>query len=378
MGEWSVHQLFREAKPILGVDGAKSLQAYASGIRKNGFPVIFTLNHLAKIVGINYQLLHLSINRKRESSNYRIFTISKRSGGKRYIHAVTEDLRTTQMFINSEILQKTTPHPSSYAFHPSGGVLECAKAHCGARWLFQYDLSNFFYHISETKVFEIFLKMGYRRLLAFELARICTTTRMPKHLHSHLKWLTKERQEEFKFYRGKKVGILPQGAPTSPMLANLAAFELDESLSAVAQQYGLTYTRYADDLTFSCGDDKLDSISIKKIHRAIVSSIVKNGFLVNESKHRIARPGSKKIVLGLLVDGDKPRISRETYKRIDRLLYAVEKFGYEAVATHENLDSPIGLYNHIQGLLGFVKSTDTERWAEFKRKFDAIESPWAL
>ena len=91
----------------------------------------------------------------------------------------------------------------------------------------------------------------------------------------------------------------PQGAPTSPMLSNLAAFDLDQKLTAFADLSGFVYTRYADDLTFSACGELPARMSIGDIHRTIVDTIRKCGFRENLKKTRVAGPGSKKVVLGL-------------------------------------------------------------------------------
>jgi RNA-directed DNA polymerase len=116
-------------------------------------------------------------------------------------------------------------------------------------------------------------------------------------------------------------------------------------------------------------------MSIGDIHRSVVGIIRKSGFRENAKKTRVAGPGSKKVVLGLLVDGLVPRLSKETYKRIDRHLHASHKYGLAAVAAHENFDSAIGFYNHLAGLVAFVKDVDSVRWREFYEQFSIIPDP---
>lgn len=388
METWSVHQLSNEAKSFLDQQSIVDLKAYAQSLKRSGLPVIFTLRHLSKIVGVDYSLLRTTVERRRESSNYRMFAIKKRSGGRRHVHAVTGDLLRAQQFINEDILQRINPHPASFAFHSKGGIHACASMHCGAKWLFQYDLENFFYSVNEADVYRIFLDLGYRPLLAFELARICTTLRLPKHL-MHLVNMPKKSAFDrtyslyqrnigdsgFGFPSQLPLGVLPQGASTSPMLSNIAARRLDEELSDYADQHGLVYTRYADDLTLSSSEDFDKELSVGSIHRSVIRIIRRNRFVENRGKTRVAGPGSKKIVLGLLVDGDRPRLSKEMYKRIDRHIYASQKYGLTEVSRYENFDSPIGFYNHLAGLISFVKDVDSERWHEFRDRFQKIDSP---
>src|SRR6266550_7594349 len=133
---WSTHQLLQDAAQSLGAETAAELRLYAQQLISKGVAVVFTLGHLSKITGASYQMLCESVNRKRESANYRMYAVAKRSGGRRFIHSVCGDLLAVQRFVNQEILQKCEPHPSSFAYHRSGGIRECAAMHCGAKWLF--------------------------------------------------------------------------------------------------------------------------------------------------------------------------------------------------------------------------------------------------
>lgn len=373
MEAWSAHHLSQEAEVILGVEKAFYLKQYAQNLIQSNLPVIFSLRHLSNITDVDYSTLRATVMRKRESANYKMFAIKKRSGGRRFIHAVSGQLLRVQQFLNAEVLQQVSPHPTSFAFHAQGGIRKCAAMHCGARWLFQYDLQDFFYNINEIDVYHIFKKLGYRPLLAFELARICTTTHLPKHLSCLLYHDVNDDQQYAYFNRPGFVGVLPQGAPTSPMLSNLAAVELDEKLSEYALQRGFVYTRYADDITLSAMRLPQNE-AIAKINRTIIGIFRHCRFRENDKKMRIAGPGSKKVVLGLLVDGEQPRISKEMYKRIDRHLYAAEKFGLAETAIHEGFDSAFGFYNHLSGLISFVKDVDQSRWIEFKKRIDRVSA----
>jgi RNA-directed DNA polymerase len=376
METWSVHHLFGKAQEKLGTETAFELRKYAQRLMNVRLPVIFSLGHLAEITQSDYQFLRDTVRRKREAANYKMFAVKKRSGGRRFIHAVSGQLISVQKFINTEILQTISPHPCSYAFHRSGGIRDCAATHCGAKWLFQYDLSDFFYDINEKDVFQVFERLGYRKLFSFELARICTTTRLPRHLNRYLRVRNGRSDEDLPYKQSDSIGVLPQGAPTSPMLSNLVAENVDTRLNDLAVKNGLVYTRYADDLTLSA-TNLPQKMSIGDIHRRIVGIIRTCGFRENEKKTRIAGPGSKKIVLGLLVDGERPRISKETYKRIDRHLYASERFGIAQTAGHEGFDSAYGFYNHLSGLVAFVNDVDEKRGEEFRKRMEKISIPWS-
>jgi len=263
--------------------------------------------------------------------------------------------------------------------------------HCGANWIFQFDLRDFFYDVTEVDCYRIFRELGYTKLVSFELGRICTTTHLPRRckrrLHDEQRaYFTAfespardHSQTRFFPYRSLSrydlLGVLAQGAPSSPMLSNLAARGLDASLNRFAITYSFAYTRYADDITISARH--LHGMNRNDVCRQVLERIRKAGFIENRKKTRVAGPGAKKIVLGLLVDGATPRISKETYRRIDRHLYACTKYGLTATAAHEGFDSSYGFHNHLGGLIAFVKDVDPVRWNDFIARFEEIPTPWS-
>src|SRR6059058_4265953 len=110
METWSTHELYQQASGFQGNQIAAQLQAYARQLMGKNVAVVFTLGHLARITGVNYRVIHDSVNRKREAANYRMYAVAKRSGGRRFIHSVCGDLLAVQRFVNQEILQKCEPH----------------------------------------------------------------------------------------------------------------------------------------------------------------------------------------------------------------------------------------------------------------------------
>lgn len=373
-GNWSTHHLVQNASLSLGEESAANLGVYISHLRERGVAPVATLGHLAQIVGVEYSFLRSTVQRNRERSNYKVFFIGKRNGGDRLIHSVTSKLFLIQRFVNDEILQKIQPHQASYAFHPSGGIRKCANVHCGARWLFSFDISNFFYQINEIDVYEIFREIGYTQLLSFELSRLCTTIYLPSLKHRKYLWNKNFHTSkiDYSIYNNvsQRIGCLAQGSPTSPMLSNLAARGLDESLNDLAKRHGLVYTRYADDLVFSSGSELNRSSSVGRIRSEILNEVRGFNFEPNLKKTRIAGPGTRKVVLGLLVDGPEPRLTKAFRKKIERHLYIATKFGIKDAAEHEKFRSAHGYYNYIRGLIGYVKDVDETRWNKYKQQFD--------
>lgn len=377
METWSAHLLFQETSKQIDNATAVLIQQYVNRLRSKNLPIIFSLGHLAKITGIDYKFLHESINRKHETKNYNMFVIKKRSGGHRFIHAVNGKLYDLQKYINAEILQKVKPHPSAFAFHSSGGIKKCAAMHCKCKWLLQFDLKDFFYTITESMVFKAFLSLEYKSLLAFELSRLCTTLYLPKSNRHYIKQndfslrSLSDDEKLFPYFPQTHQGVLPQGAPTSPMLSNLVAKKLDEFLFDYAQENGFVYSRYADDITFSASILPSKK-TIARLRREIIFLIRKSGFYENNAKIRIAGPGAKKVVLGLLVDGEKPRLTKQLRKRIDRNIYSVEQYGIEAVASYDGFESVYGFYNHLSGLLSYIHDVDIDQWQKLHSRFQEI------
>ena len=113
---------------------------------------------------------------------------------------------------------------------------------------------------------------------------------------------------------------------------------------------------------------------VPRLHHQLRSDIISEGFSLNIKKTRISGPGSRKRVLGLLVDGDAPRLSKDTRFRIDRLLYACEKFGLVETAVHEGFDSAVGLYNHLGGLTAHACDVDIDLGKKFRQRFNLIDT----
>lgn len=384
MEHWTAHHLIENATQIHSEIIVKSLFDYSENLRNNNIPIIFNLNHFSKINHVSVKYLISSINRHMEHINYHLFSVRKRSGGKRYIHAPTKRIRSIQTFINKYILSNICPHPRSFAYSKLGGIVRCAEQHLGARWLFQFDLKDFFYSISEYSVYKIFRDIGYTKKLSFEFARLCTTTLLPPHLYK--KYIINSQldctadndfRQGNRLYASPVVGVLPQGAPSSPMLSNLAAYSLDNILHSYATEHQMVYTRYADDITFSAYSIP-KSMTISSIINDIKFLIRNENFQENKDKIHVARPGSRKLVLGLLVDGNKLRVSKEMFKRISRKIYAINKFGLLSVANNDGFNSAFGLYNHVQGLLAYLKDVDHAHWEYLYPKFEEIEKKWKI
>jgi RNA-directed DNA polymerase len=344
----------------------------ARNIKKanSDLPVVLTLHHLSHLCDVSAEFLQDVIFRKVEA--YRTFRVRKRGKPKparrfRTICVPDQFLMQAQRWIAQHILNTVTPHDASYAFAKDRDLVKSARKHAGARWLVKIDVRSFFESISERQVYFVFRSLGYPALLCFQLARICT--RLP--LEGKPRPLSEPSSLP---YRRWPQGHLPQGAPTSPMLANLAMHALDVHLSEMCRQLGWTYTRYADDLAFSRIDDVRRSSAIHLV-KLVEDALNTFGLTVRHSKTSIAPPRARKVMLGVLVDRERPRLTRSFRNNLETHLYALisPKIGARAHMQRRGFASRIGMQRHVAGLLAFAHQVDREYAAKQYRLFNAID-----
>lgn len=241
-------------------------------------------------------LLGVEVNRLEEilnnvSGHYQEFWMRKRSGGYRMISAPDKDLQAIQSTIYSRILSSVTiVHPAAVGFRCGRSVVDNAAPHLGKRYVLKMDIHDFFGSIRSPRVRQTFKKIGYPENVSKVLGALCC-------LHRHL----------------------PQGAPTSPVLSNIVGYEMDRKLAALAAEYGVTYTRYADDLTFS-GDVFPKEQIIPQVKRIIRDE----KFEPNHKKTHFMNQSSRKIITGVSVaSGVKLTIPKSKKREIRKNVYFI-------------------------------------------------------
>jgi RNA-directed DNA polymerase len=174
-----------------------------------------------------------------------------------------------------------------------------------------------------------------------------------------------------------RMGYLPQGAPTSPMLANLVVHSLDDEIQALAEASGLTYTRYADDMAFSTPSRDFDYARAKTLVASVYGILARNGLRPNLAKTRIRGPGSRKVVLGLGVDAtERPRLTRELRDRVRMHFYYINKIGPAAHAKNRGFPTVFDLRRHIEGLVFFARDIDKNLGNIWLLQYNAV--PWPV
>lgn len=240
-------------------------------------------------------------NRRTRNRQYHQFEIPKKSGGTRKIIAPKGDLKDIQRTLAMLLSFAVAPDPNAHGFIRKRSVISNASMHLGKNYVLNLDLKNFFPNITYHQVESALRKYFGKEVSAF-IARICTWT------------------GENNIYED----VLPQGAPTSPILSNIVCEVLDERLSKLAASYGLTYSRYADDITFSSDHSvySKDSYFWLKLR----SIITECGFKINESKTRLLKKGARQEVTGITV-GEKLNVSRKWMKRLRAKVFQYEMYG---------------------------------------------------
>lgn len=334
--------------------------SYADGLDSKGLPVIFDQQHLSYLLCMEHRNLRQLV--KSASSYYKYFAIKKRRGGLRRIMSPYSELRDVQTWIKENILDKIELPNCVKAFVKGRNIMENAKMHEGRKYILKVDITNFFESIGVRQVYVAFRKMGYDRSVAVWLANLCTA-KIEDYKYEQLED-QEEIQKLFNDLYHKSEPFLVQGAPTSPGLANIICNRMDKRMMGLANKHGFTYSRYADDMTFSA--DKKDRLPKVSMIRKIVET---EGFHLNDEKIELLHEGNRQIVTGLLVD-NHVRVPGRYKKDIKRHIHFCLKYGGRE---HFHRIAPGKAFGKewLAGRIRYIHSVEPETakklWAEFER-----------
>jgi len=345
--------------------------------RHADLPVVLTLNHLAHLCDVSPDFLQEVAHRKVDA--YRVFRVKKRGVAnkvpippRRYrtICVPEPRLMRVQRWIAQNILNVMPSHSASFAFIKDRDLVDAAERHVGAKWLIKMDVRHFFESIKEDAAYHIFRRFGYGALVSFQMARICS--RLPQHKQSDPRYRL-GRGENIP-YRWHPMGHLPQGAPTSPMLANFASEALDTHLTELARQQKWTYTRYADDLAFY-RTSKSSRSEAMHVVKSVEIALEMAGLVAHRQKTAIVPPGGRKVLLGVIVDTGRPRLSKAFRNNVETHLYALNHslIGPERHRVRRKFSSIIGMRRHIFGLIAFAHQVDRNYAAGLFAQFNRVD-----
>ncbi len=317
-----------------------------------GLPVLETQQDLMRWLKIDVRravALANPANRVRpRKTNYGEWTVPKKRGGVRVICSPKPRLRAIQRKIKAEILDQAALHDAVHGFRRERGIVTNASPHVGRRLVVKFDLRDFFEHVRKSLVVGVFRRMGYSRDVSRWLAMFCTH-------RPNLGECVETRNSGPHVQMWSRHAV--QGAPTSPGLANLALHRLDCRMAGLAKKFEATYTRYADDLTFS-GDERFKR-GMKRFLAMVRRIVHEEGFTVNDKKARFARSGHQQRVTGVVVN-EKVNCARSEFDRLKAILHNAAK---EGGLSTQNRDGHADFANHIRGRIAHISMLNPARGA---------------
>lgn len=343
--------------PFLGVGVSGHLQFDGGDdtrLVKQGLPTLKDAEELASLMEIaSSELLWLCYERAAASvDHYTRFEIPKKAGGNRLISSPKPKMRAAQRWILDNVLAKLSPAEAATAFRPGASIIKNAEPHVGAAVLVRIDFEEFFPSITFPRVRGLFEGIGYNPGVSTLLSLISTDAPRVKVIF--------DGQTQF-VSMGER--CLPQGACTSPALANLISWKLDARITGLVDMSPgrWTYTRYADDLTFSSRDSKANVGWLLGSIRSITSA---EGFRINQAKTKIMRAPSRRIVTGLVVD-NAIRISRRDLRKLRAFLHRCDKDGLTKVSNETGKDA----LAVARGRLAFVQMVMPDHAAHLRKSY---------
>lgn len=299
---------------------------------------------------------------KLQHYHYRV--LLKRSGGVRLIESPKRQLKELQRRILSSILDRIPAHPAVQGFVKGRSIVTFASPHVGKHVVLRLDLENFFPAFPAARAQALFRTLGYPEQVADRLGGICSNA-VPRSV-----WRDRPLEINTRDWRDTRILYarphLPQGAPTSPALANVTAFRLDCRLSGLAKSAGAVYTRYADDLAFSGGEEFSRGVERFSAHAAAVA--LEEGFGVNHHKTRIMRRGVRQSLAGIVVN-QRINLRRADLQRLEAILTNCVRFGPES----QNREGVPDFRGHLEGRIGFVEMIYRAKGRQLRTIFETIK-----
>jgi retron-type reverse transcriptase len=317
-------------------------------------PALANVAAIAKLVGVADadELTPLMRAGTDAGSGYVEFEIAKAKGGTRRIAAPRAKLRKVQRALLDQILAKVPTHDACHGFVVGRSTVSNATPHLGAAIVVKLDLKDFFPTVHYRRVKGLFVQLGYSAPVAAVLAGL--TTYRPKLPSGEVVW----------------PGILPQGAPTSPAIANLCCRRLDARLAKLAAKYGATYTRYADDLTFSFRQQP--DVQLGRFLWWVDGICDAEGFVERPDKRRILRAKHQQRVTGLVVNAGV-HVPRADRKRFRAILHNCERNGLASqVKAGTDISTAGELAAYLAGFAAYVQMVEPALGQRFSAQVDRI------
>lgn len=297
--------------PLLSFNDAKQV-----AIAGDGAGQCLDFSTLGLLLGISPRLI-LDIANKPER-HYRQFPLPKKGGGERSIDAPRIFLKVIQQFLADYFLNGLPVHECVHSFRAGHSIISNASQHCRKPFVGNIDIQNYYGSITRRRIVETLRNIGYDAVSTEIVARLCT-----------------------------KDGIVPQGAPTSPALSNIFLFDFDSDMAQQCEARGLSYTRYADDISIS-GDDKGQILSMIALARDYLAGEYE--LELNDKKTRIASQGGQQRVTGVIVN-EQPRPPRKFRREV--------RAAFHNAAKKDALDKKT--ISRLRGYVSYLRSFEALR-----------------
>jgi hypothetical protein len=281
--------------------------------------------------------------------------VPKRGGRFRLLEVPRPRLKAIQRKVLHEVLDRVPPHAAAHGFRAGRSIYTFAAPHAGRAAVWRLDLKDFFPSVPASRVHAAFRTTGYPTAVARALTGLCTTCLRPEARPpdgSGTPAILRDRH-------------LPQGAPTSPALANLAAFRMDLRLASWAAACGVTYTRYADDLAFSGGPEF--ARAGHRCRRTVLRVIIEEGFRPNVAKCRWMTPGGRQHLAGVVVNRH-PNVRRDDHDRLKAILTNCIRHG----PASQNRDAHPDFRAHLLGRIAHVAMIHPERGRKLRALAESV------
>ncbi|MGI8945796.1 MAG: reverse transcriptase family protein [Thermoleophilaceae bacterium] len=299
--------------------------------------------------------------------NYRYGWFPREDGRPRVIERPKARLKAIQRRLLHELLDPIPAHDAAHGFTRGRSARSHAAAHTGRDIVLRLDLEDFFASIGAGRVFGLFRTAGYPEPVAHTLTALATNA-VPQ-----AEWASVPRPKappasiaaHHRLGRRLATPHLPQGAPTSPALANLAAFTLDRRLARLAARFGATYTRYADDLTFS--GSRLLRRRADQVQATVAKIATEEGFAINARKSALATRAGRQLVCGIVVN-ERPNVPRAEYDELKAIIHNAALHG----PAGQNRAGVRDFRAHLLGRIAWVESLHAGRGARLRRELARI------
>jgi hypothetical protein len=290
--------------------------------------------------------------------HYNYHWLLGRRGKRRLLEQPRGRLKALQRKVLHEILARIPAHWAAHGYCKGRSVASYAQPHVGKQIVLRLDLRDFFPSVRAARVRALFRTAGYPLEVARTLTGLCTNV-VPADV-----WPEDPAQADRRAFFA--IPHLPQGAPTSPALANLCAFRLDCRLSRLAGRAKAVYTRYADDLAFS-GDEEF-ARSARRFHVAVCRIALEEGFEVNTRKTRFMRRAGRQHLAGAVVN-ERLNCPRELFDRLKAILTNCLRRG----PAGQNRAGVTDFRAHLAGRVAHLCQLNPNRGQRLRELFERID-----